>query len=96
MRELELPKPIPIFIITINKTESEDIVAFDQNFKQLMPESGLYVNISDHQYLLFNNTRYKESTHSASDGYPFPVKLAIDCTDKSKLKDIKVINDLIN
>lgn len=96
LQQLELPKPIPIYIITINKTESEDTVAFDDNFKDLMPESGLYINLSDNKYLLFNNTRYSGSTHSASDGFPFPVKLAIDCTDKTKLKDIKVINELIN
>lgn len=96
LQQLELPHPMPIYIVTINKTESEDIVAFDQNFKELMPESGIYINLGSNKYLLYNNTRYAGSTFSVSDGFPFPVKLAIDCTDKSKLKDVKVTNELIN
>ena len=33
---------------------------------------------------------------SPADGYPFPIKLNIDCTDKEQLKDIKVIRQLID
>ncbi len=96
LQELELPNPIPIYIITINKTEAEDIVAFDLDYTELMPESGTYINIGDNKYLLYNNTRYEGSIVSKADGYPFPIKLAIDCTDKSKLKDVKIINELID
>jgi hypothetical protein len=96
LQELELPNPIPIYIITINKTEAEDIVAFDLDYAELMPESGTYINIGENKYLLYNNTRYEGSTVSKTDGYPFPVKLAIDCTDKSKLKDVNIINELID
>ena len=31
-----------------------------------------------------------------ADGYPFPIELDIDCTEKSKLKDVKIINELID
>ncbi|MGD9928739.1 MAG: hypothetical protein AB7U05_01865 [Mangrovibacterium sp.] len=88
--------PIPVFIISINKTESKDIVAFDRSWKEMMPESGTFINIGSNKYLLFNNTRYPESNFSAADGYPFPIKLNIDCTDKEQLKDIKVIRQLID
>lgn len=95
LEKLQIGK-IPIYIITINKTEAKDIVAFDLDYDQLMPESGTYINIGQGKYLLFNNTRYADCAVSATDGYPFPIKMAIDCTDKSKLKDLKIMNDLIN
>lgn len=86
---------IPVYVVAINKTESEDYVIFDKDFKQRMPESGTYVNISDNTYLLCNNTRYG-TTHKSTDGYPFPVKLKIDCSDKSLLRDIKTVKELID
>jgi hypothetical protein len=46
--------------------------------------------------LLFNNTRYPDGSFSPADGYPFPIKLNIDCTDKEQLKDVKVIRQLID
>jgi len=87
---------IPVFIVSINKTESEDIIAFDVSWKELMPESGIFINIGNGKYLLFNNTRYSGSTHSMYDGYPFPIKLAIDCSDKEQLKDVRIIKELID
>ena len=90
-----LDLPIPIFIISINKTESHDIIAFDKNWKELMPISGTYINIGVNKYLLFNNTRYPDGSFSQADGFPFPIKLSIDCTDKAQLKDTKVIKELI-
>lgn len=95
LKELELPKPIPIFIITVNKTESNDIVAFDNAWKGLMPKSGTYVSIGNKKYLLFNNARHT-NTHSDKDGYPFPVKLSIDCNKKELLQEVKIIHQLIN
>ena len=87
---------IPVFIISINKTESEDIVAFDTEWKDLMPPSGTYINIGNGKYLLFNNTRYPDGSFSKNDGYPFPIKLAIDCTEKDQLKEVRVIRELID
>lgn len=70
---------IPVYIVTINKTESEDKVLFDAECNEFMPYSGRYVNLGQRTYLLCNNTRYENCRHSAFDGYPFPVKLKIDC-----------------
>lgn len=86
---------IPVFILTINKTESRDILAFDKNWNGRMPISGTFINLGGKQYLLFNSTRYATSFPKDKDGYPFPVKLKIDCTDKEELKDTKVIKNLI-
>ncbi|MGQ1910992.1 Piwi domain-containing protein [Marinifilum sp. RC60d5] len=92
----EMDLSIPVFIISINKTESKDIIAFDKNWSQLMPASGTFINIGRNKYLLFNNTRYPEAKHNSADGYPFPIKLSFDCTDKEQLKDAKVIRQLID
>ncbi len=95
LQKLELPQPIPIFIVSINKTESTDIVAFDKAFPALIPLSGTYVNIGNHRYLLFNNARTKEGINPM-DGYHFPVKLAIDCNEKEHLNNEDTIQELIN
>lgn len=88
---------IPVFIISINKTESSDIIAFDNQSKELMPLSGTYININHNQYLLFNNVRYKEdSIIGKIDGHPFPIKLTINCTNREELNDPKTIRELIN
>lgn len=92
----DLGLSIPVIIISINKTEAEDIVAFDGNWNQLMPLSGTYINIGYHSYLLFNNTRYESHIHSRSEGYPFPIKLKMQCTDPELLKDTKVVRELID
>ncbi len=92
----DLGLPIPVFIITINKTESEDIVAFDGGWNELMPSSGTFIGIGNDKYLLFNNTRYNGSNHSKADGYPFPIKLKLQCTDPELLKDMKAVKELID
>jgi hypothetical protein len=94
LNEMELP--IPVFIISINKTESKDIVAFDKDWVEMMPESGTFINIGKNKYLLFNNTRYPDGSFTKADGFPFPIKLKFDCTDKEQLKDTKVIRELID
>jgi hypothetical protein len=70
---------IPVYVVTINKTESEDFVVFDTNWVDLMPYSGRYVNLGNKTYLLCNNTRYEDNSFKAIDGFPFPVKLKIEC-----------------
>src|SRR5690606_29198494 len=45
---------IPIFIVSINKTESQDIVAFDNKWESLMPVSGTFIKIGYNRFLLFN------------------------------------------
>ena len=51
---------IPILIVTINKTETCDIVMFDEKQQGLMPLSGTILKIKQNDFLLFNNSRYKE------------------------------------
>ncbi|PIQ35227.1 MAG: hypothetical protein COW63_01465 [Bacteroidetes bacterium CG18_big_fil_WC_8_21_14_2_50_41_14] len=88
---------IPVFILTINKTESHDIVAFDNDWTNLMPLSGTFINLGHNQFLLFSNTRYSANgKFSPADGYPFPVKISIQCTQPELTDDHKIITDLID
>ena len=87
---------IPVFIVSINKTESRDIVAFDENYLQKMPLSGTYINIGFNKYLLFNNTRYSNDPLREWDGFPFPIKLPNTCTHKELEKDPKAIQELLD
>lgn len=101
---------IPVYIITINKTESEDVVVFDQqstyrNFKQeemqsLMPYSGTYINLGKTRegrycYLLYNNTRYGNDRFSPTDGFPFPIKLTINSNATAGEPDSQTIKGLV-
>ncbi len=81
---------IPVYVVSINKTESEDLVLFDPQstysdrnatHQSLMPMSGCWVNLGrvreGYRFLLCNNTRYGDGTFRVTDGFPFPVKLTI-------------------
>lgn len=87
---------IPVFIVAINKTESSDIVAFDNDYSGLMPNSGTFVGIGFNKFLLFNNTRYNGTPVSSADGFPFPVKLKITCNIEEYEQDIRIIKELID
>lgn len=85
---------IPVIIITINKTEANDYVAFDTSSEALMPLSGTIIEIAKLKYLLFNNAKYSES--GTVKDYPFPAKLTLSCTDQEYLKDIPTVKELID
>ena len=88
---------IPVYIVTINKTESEDFVLFDGKNNDLLPYSGRYINLGNKTYLLCNNTRYENAEFSRLDGFPFPVKIKIECpTNGSQQIDTQIISDLID
>ncbi|WP_339606792.1 Piwi domain-containing protein [uncultured Roseivirga sp.] len=94
LKELELN--IPVFIVTINKTESSDIVAFDLDWKDLMPVSGTFIKLGYNRFLLFNNTRYSASEFNFNDGFSFPVKLKINCSNPELVDDYKTVKELID
>ncbi len=90
---------IPVYVVTISKTESEDYFLFQpitDDYKDLMPYSGTYVNLGNHTYLLCNNTRYDDGKFNPRDGYPFPVKIRIECPNNGDQPiATEVINQLI-
>ncbi|MDP3314075.1 Piwi domain-containing protein [Lutibacter sp.] len=88
---------VPLYILNINKTDSEDIFAYDLNWDgNLMPKSGTYIRIGYNKYLLFNNARYDSNNkYPASEGYHFPIKINISSPDKNALEDNEVILKLL-
>ncbi len=106
LNSLELD--IPVYVITINKTESEDVVLFDAEsryynknviYDSLMPISGRYVNLGrvreGQRFLLCSNTRYDDNNFKPTDGFPFPVKLTIICPNRKGDIDGNVVRQLI-
>jgi hypothetical protein len=85
---------IPVFIVTINKTESKSLLAFDTSHKELMPLSGTIVQVGKRDYLLFNNIRYKEDSILKEKEYPFPIKISFASSKPELLDDPKLINEL--
>ena len=93
----ELDLEIPVYIVTINKTESESIVLFDGKNPDLMPYSGRFIYLGNKTYLLCNNTRYENCVFRKLDGFPFPVKIKIECpTNLTQDIDTQTINKLID
>lgn len=107
-----IDKDIPIVIISINKTESSDLVLFDTEYENKMPYSGTYIPIGNNSYILCNNTRYKptlngehteeereaEKTQLAKQlkSFPLPVKLHLQSTDESIINDPIEVKKLID
>jgi hypothetical protein len=73
----ELGLDIPVVVVSVNKTFSEDILGFDDSQTQLMPYSFTYFPINKNQYLLYNNGLQKDTIFDAKEGYPFPMKLSV-------------------
>ena len=87
----------PLYIVNINKTDSEDIIAFDPNWQnKLMPKSGTYIKIGWNQFLLFNNSRYQnDDKYPANESYPFPIKLQINSPSEGKDLEYYEVKKLI-
>lgn len=89
--------PIPIIVVTINKTVSKELLAFDTlDTGKLMPYSGTYIKMAERQYLLFNNTRYNPNSKVADKEYHFPVKIKLTSTHLELLEDESLVDLLID
>lgn len=101
---------IPVYVVTINKTEANDIVLFDMNSTytdfsretkmSYMPYSGTYVNMGKNRqggntFILCNNTRYEGVPFKSTDGFPFPVKLKIHCPNREGEIERTLVSELI-
>jgi predicted nucleotidyltransferase len=86
---------IPVFIVSIGKTESKDLIAFDSSLTGLMPQSGTYINLGNGKFLLFNNTRYTQAVIKATEAWQFPIKLQIESTQPELLKEGNTVANLI-
>ena len=92
----EINVDVPIYVVTINKTESEDYIVFDRGYRDLMPYSGRFVNLGKNTFLLCNNTRYENGYGKSPEGYPFPVKMKIKSPNAPETLDQNTISGLID
>jgi hypothetical protein len=88
--------PIPVIVVTINKTESKELLAFDTDSEKLMPYSGTIVKVAAKEYLLFNNTRYETTSTPTDREHHFPVKISFFSSKADLLDDTTLINQLID
>jgi hypothetical protein len=93
----KLDLKIPVIVVTINKTASKELLAFDVADKlNLMPYSGTYIKVAEREYLLFNNTRYNPNSKPTAREYHFPVKIKFTSTHLELLEDGTLIDLLID
>lgn len=69
---------VPVVVVSVNKTFSEDMVGFDMARSHKMPLSGHYLPIQYSQYLLYNNQQLTGTEKiNEREGYPFPLKVTV-------------------
>lgn len=89
-------KDLPVIVVTINKTDSKELLGFDLGSPGKMPRSGRYVKVGYNSYLLFNNTRYAEDSKLFPKDYHFPIKVSITATKEELVEDVEVVRELID
>ena len=89
-------KDLPVIVVTINKTDSKELLGFDLGSPGRMPRSGRYVKVGYNSYLLFNNTRYAEDSKLFPKDYHFPIKVSITATKEELVEDVEVVRELID
>lgn len=76
---------IPVLIVTINNTETSDIVMFDEKQQGYMPLSGTVLKIRNDDFLFYNNSRYRENEKCEM---LFPVRIRLSKIDNQTGNDI--------
>ncbi len=89
---------IPVVILTINKTESNDIFAYNTKADDLMPQSGTIVKVGNKQYLLYNNAKYNEKfkDEKGKKDYHFPVKIKISTANEDYAITMPIVRELLD
>lgn len=83
----KLSLKIPYVVLVISKSESEDIIPFDDIYEGKMPLSGTCIKFKPNQYLLCNNPRYSFNPQVKLPDFPFPLKIKIYSSDKVLSRD---------
>jgi len=84
LRKLKLD--IPVIIVSINKTPSENLLAFTDDTNCTMPTNGTYTRVGSRQYLLHINDRHS-TIQTTPTAMPLPLKIRIDANQKSLCDD---------
>jgi Piwi domain len=86
---------LPVIVVTINKTDSKELLGFDMNSVGKMPMSGSFTSVGYNKFLLFNNTRYFENSTLLAKDYHFPIKMSFKASQKEILT-VGVMKELID
>jgi hypothetical protein len=89
-------REIPVIVVTINKTDSKELIGFDMSAKGRMPMSGRYISVGFNKYLLFNNVRYFWNSKLGERDYHFPIKLSIRASQEGVIDDPAVLRQLVD
>ncbi|OJV35274.1 MAG: hypothetical protein BGO29_12760 [Bacteroidales bacterium 36-12] len=89
---------IPVIIVTINKTESDDVFGFNPEAEDLMPISGTIVRFDKSQFLLFNSAKYNEGfkNDKGKKDYHFPIKIKINSVSESYNITMPIARELLD
>ena len=86
---------VPYFVLNITKGNAHEYLVIDDKYAGKMPRSGVCVKLKTGEFLLCNNTRYKEHTGARIDEFPFPLKISISKPSPQTMTD-EVIHELID
>lgn len=73
----ELNLNIPVAFVEINDTKTSTDICFDLDYVSLMPQSGIYIQLRNNEFLLFNNLRYWEKPILPIKIEEYPIKIKI-------------------
>jgi hypothetical protein len=89
-------RDIPVIVVTINKTDSHELIGFDMKARGKMPVSGTFVSVGFNRYLLFNNVRYGYDATLGEKDFHFPIKLSIKASQDGVIDDPLVLKQLVD
>lgn len=93
-----LVKDIPVVVVTITMSDSNDMMAYDTSCIDLMPLAGTYLRVGRNSFLLFNNSKYNQAEWEASKKrkiHHFPIKISMECRNSNILDNPTVVQDII-
>jgi len=84
---------IPVIILTINKSGSEDFLVFDCNDSHKIPENGTFFKIGSDSYLLFIHGKQKPGAKNFN--LPLPLKIRVKANNDQVPGDRQLIIELM-
>lgn len=93
----EITATVPIIVATIYKTETKDVVAFDNTVKDRMPLSGTYINVDKQTFLLYNNSKYNQADFDKKKRkvFHFPIKIRLDSRNSKALDNDAIVKEVL-
>lgn len=84
----DLGLKIPYAIVEVNDTRSKLDICFDMDYKFMITKSGTYVKVGFDEYLLFNNSRYRDETSLTLQELPIKLKISYMSSEVFSKKEL--------